>query len=105
MTDEIVSLNLIAARSLRAERFDFIAGQRDLVSGFTASEVAGHGSRVRLETTAEQVKGHADQVLVRMVLEKDNAAQLLARLRTAFAGAGLVYWTSPVTGFGELDET
>ncbi len=103
MSTDTVCLTLIAARSLRRELFDFLSGQRDLVAGFTGSEAAGHGTGVRLETAAEQVKGHADQVLVRIILERDAAAQLLVRVKSAFAGAGLVYWIMPVAEFGELD--
>jgi hypothetical protein len=104
MTGEPVCLMLIAARNLREELFDYLNGQRDLVSGFTASDGAGHGPTARLQTAAEQVKGHADEVLVRTILEKQDAARLLARLKTAFAGTGLVYWILPVTEFGVIDD-
>ena len=104
MTFEPVCLTLIAARKLREELFDYLSEQRDLVSGFTASDAAGHGPTVRLHSTTEQVKGHADEVLVRTILERRDAAQLLARLRTAFAGTQLVYWIMPVTEFGAVDD-
>ena len=104
MTFEPVCLTLIAARKLREELFDYLSEQRDLVSGFTASDAAGHGPTVRLHSTTEQVKGHADEVLVRTILERRDAAQLLARLKTAFAGTRLVYWIMPVTEFGAVDD-
>ena len=104
MTFEPVCLTLIAARKLREELFDYLSEQRDLVSGFTASDAAGHGPTVRLHSTTEQVKGHADEVLVRTILERRDAAQLLARLKTAFAGTKLVYWIMPVTEFGAVDD-
>lgn len=101
---ESVCLTLIAARNLREELFDYLSEQRDLVSGFTASDVAGHGPAVRLQSTAEQVKGHADEVLVRTILQRQDAARLLARLRTAFTGTRLIYWITPVTEFGSIDD-
>ncbi len=104
MTREPVCLMLIAARKLREELFDFFSEQRDLVSGFTASEGTGHGPAVRLQSTAEQVKGHADEVLVRIILESRDAAQLLARIKAAFAGTRLVYWIMPVTEFGVIGD-
>ena len=104
MTVHPVCLTVIAARSLREELFDYLSEQRDLVSGFTASDGAGHGPTVRLQTSAEQVKGHADEVLVRTILEGQDAARLLARLKTAFAGARLVYWITPVMEFGVIDD-
>jgi hypothetical protein len=104
MTVEAVCLTLIAARRLREELFDYLSEQRDLVSGFTASDAAGYGPTVRLPSTPEQVKGHADQVLLRLILEKPQADLLLSRIKTAFAGSRLVYWITPVTEFGILDD-
>ena len=104
MTSEPVCLTLIAARNLREDLFDYLNAQRDLVSGFTASDVVGHGPAVRLQSTAEQVKGHADEVLVRIILARQDTAQLLAGIKTAFAGARLVYWIVPVMEFGVIDD-
>jgi len=103
MSAEFVCLTLIAARSLRDELFDYLSEQRDLVSGFTASDAAGHGPDVRLQTSAEQVKGHADDVMVRTVLQPQDAARLLERLKMAFAGSRIVYWIMPVSEFGVID--
>lgn len=103
MSAEFVCLTLIAGRSLRDELFDYLGEQRDLVSGFTASDAAGHGPDVRLQTSAERVKGHADEVIVRTILQVQAAAQLRERLRAAFAGARIVYWVMPVSEFGVID--
>ena len=103
MTTELVCLTLIAALSLRDELFDYLGEQRDLISGFTASDAAGHGPDVRLQTPAEQVKGHADELVVRIILQAQDAAQLLERLKTAFAGSRMVYWIMPVSQFGVID--
>ena len=103
MSAEFVCLTLIAARSLRDELFDYLSEQRDLVSGFTASDAAGHGPDVRLQTSAEQVKGHADDVMVRTILQPQDAARLLERLKMAFAGSRIVYWITPISEFGVID--
>jgi len=103
MTTELVCLTLTAALSLRDELFDYLGEQRDLISGFTASDAAGHGPDVRLQTPAEQVKGHADELVVRIILQAQDAAQLLERLKTAFAGSRMVYWIMPVSEFGVID--
>lgn len=103
MSAQRVCLTLIAARSLRAELFDYLSEQRDLASGFTASDVAGHGPDVRLQTSAERVKGHADELMVRIVLQAQAAAQLIERLKTAFAGSRMVYWIMPISEFGVID--
>jgi Protein of unknown function (DUF3240) len=103
MSEQLVCLTLIAARSLRQELFDYLSEQSDLTAGFTASDIAGHGPDVRLQTSTEQVKGHADELMVRIILQVEAAAQLLERLRTAFAGSRMVYWIMPVSEFGVID--
>lgn len=103
MTNQAVCLTLIAPRELREELFDYISEQTDLVTGFTASDAAGHGVRVRLRSAAERVKGHADEVVVRIVLQDNDSERLLERLRSSFAGTKLVYWVVPVTAFGVID--
>jgi hypothetical protein len=104
MSAGFACLTLIAPRSLRSELFDYLSEQRDFVSGFTASDAAGHGPDVRLQSAAEQVKGHADEVLLRIVLEAQRATQLLERIKAAFAGSRLVYWITPVSEFGVIED-
>jgi uncharacterized protein DUF3240 len=103
MTDRPVCLTLIVPRQLRDELFDYLSERTDLVSGFTASDAAGHGPEVLLHTAAERVKGHADQVVVRVILPKTDAERLIEQLRISFAGTRLVYWMLPVTEFGIMD--
>ena len=103
MSAELVCLTLITARSLSQELFDYLNEQSDLASGFTASDVAGHGPDVRLETSEERVKGHADELMVRTILQAQDAAKLLERLKTAFAGSRMVYWIMPIAEFGVID--
>ncbi|HMM90354.1 DUF3240 family protein [Bradyrhizobium sp.] len=103
MLDDPVCLTLIVARQLRDELFDYLAEQADLVTGFTASDAAGHGAEIRLHTAAERVRGHADQVVVRVVLSRIDADRLLDRLRGPFAGTKLVYWILPLADFGIIN--
>jgi hypothetical protein len=103
MIEETVCLTLIVPRKLRDELFDNLSEQADLVSGFTATDAAGHGTKVQLHTAAEHVKGHADQTVVRVILSRTNSHRLLERLRVSFAGTNIVYWVLPVAGFGIID--
>ena len=98
-----VCLTLVADANLRMELFDFLSEQADLVAGFTASDATGHGPTIRLHSQAEQVKGRADRVLVRIVLEEEAARRVIDQLRAAFAGTHVVYWTTPVAKFGVID--
>jgi hypothetical protein len=103
MSAELVCLTLITTRSLRDELFDYLNEQRDLVSGFTASDVSGHGPDVRLQTSAERVKGHDDELMVRTILRVKDATQLLDRLKMDLPGTRIVYWIMPVSKFGLID--
>lgn len=103
MNQQLVCLTLIVPHRLREEVFDHLSAQADLVPGFSASHIAGHGVTVRLYSAAEQVKGHADQAMVQVVLASADAGRLLDRVREAFAGARLVYWLTPVSEFGVID--
>ncbi|WP_315702278.1 MULTISPECIES: DUF3240 family protein [unclassified Bradyrhizobium] len=103
MSAELVCLTLVIPQSLRDELFDYFGEQGDLASGFTASAVAGHGPNVRLQTPSERVRGHADEVMVRTILRRQDATQLIQRLKTAFAGSRMVYWIMPVLEFGVVD--
>ena len=103
MTAARVCLTLVAGRELKQELFDYLSEQTDLVPGFTASEAAGHGPTVQLHSAVEQVKGRADRVLVRIILDNAAARRLIERLKTAFRGTHLVYWTTSLAGFGVID--
>jgi hypothetical protein len=103
MTSVSVCLTLILPRQLRDELFDYLGEQTDLVRGFTASDAAGHGAGVRLPSMVERVKGHANQVVVWIVLERSDAERLLDRVRASFAGTNLVYWILPAIEFGIIE--
>ena len=103
MTAAHVCLTLVADRQIERELLDYLSEQTDLAAGFTASDATGHGPTVRLHSAAEQVKGRADRVLVRVILEEIAARGLVDRLEKAFAGAHLVYWSTPVSLFGVIE--
>ena len=105
MTAEPVCLTLIASRKLRQELFDYLTAQRDLVSGFTASDGAGHGPTVRLQSSRPSTsRVTPTRCWCGSFWKGQDAAQLLARLKTAFAGSRLVYWIMPVMEFGVVDD-
>ena len=95
-----VCLTLLANREIRDELIEHLSEQPELVPGFTASDAEGHGPTVRLHSAAEQVKGRADRVLIRIILDDAAAAQVITRIEQAFAGSHLIYWTTPVLSFG-----
>jgi Protein of unknown function (DUF3240) len=97
-----VSLTIVAARQLEQELLDYLSEQRDLVSAFTVAAAQGHGVGVVLPSTAEQVKGRAERIVIVLVLEPAAAQELLKRLKAAYAGANLAYWITPLLEFGVI---
>jgi hypothetical protein len=100
MTTTHVCLTLVVSREIRDELIEHLAEQSELVPGFTASDAEGHGPTIRLHSVAEQVKGRADRVLVRIILDDAAASKLIAGIEQTFAGSGLAYWTTPVLSSG-----
>ena len=102
MTRTLVCVTLVASRDLRDELIEHLAEQPAVVPGFTLSDAEGHGPTVRLHSAAERVKGRADRVLVRIIMDEAAAAQLITQIDQEFVGSHLVYWTTPVLSFGVI---
>ncbi len=98
-----VCLTLVAARQLERELLDYLSSQADLAPGFTVSAATGHGTNAELYSMAERVKGRADRVIVRIILDEPAAGPLIDRLRQTFARTRLTYWTAEVLDFGVID--
>jgi hypothetical protein len=103
MTTGQVCLTLVAGCAIRDELFEYLSQQTELLPGFTASEAEGHGPNERLHSATERVKGRAERVLIRVILEMAAAQQLIERLQRTFSGTHLVYWTTPVLLAGVID--
>ena len=104
MTAESVCLTLIAARSFARSCSTISASSAIWYPDSRHPMAPDTARRYGCRRSAEQVKGHADEVMVRTILERQDAARLLARLKTAFAGSRMVYWIMPVTEFGVIDD-
>jgi len=69
---------------------------------FTSTPTFSHGTvHGRLDST-EQVMERSRSVQVQILVEHDELDDLLATLRTGFAGAGLRYWVTSFTQAGEI---
>ena len=75
----------------------------DWVSGFSASDVAGHGAAVVAHSAAELVRGATQRVRVQVVMNREDAAALIAELRARVINPEVVYWLMPVLEFGRFE--
>lgn len=95
-------LTLIVPWAVHEAIEDILLAHPDIVPGFVAAPVDGHGSEARLVTAVERVRGHARQMRFQLVLDPAGARQILDLLQARFAGAGVFYWQIPVTAAGRL---
>ncbi|NCA71517.1 MAG: DUF3240 domain-containing protein [Sphingobacteriia bacterium] len=76
--------------------------EREDISGFTSSPVAGHGSSERSMSIAEQVAGRSRRVMFVLLLPDTSVQTVIASLRIELARSGIHYWTVPVIEHGRL---
>lgn len=70
--------------------------------GFTVSEALGHGSEARLVTASEKVRGHARQMLFKIIAPEAACRAILQLVGETVPGSGAFYWLHPVTEAGEI---
>ncbi len=95
-----VLLSLILPEDVSRLAQDLLLGRPDLVDGFTATAVDGHGAAVRLVAAGELVSGHAPRVQIQIVGEIAAMRAVIALLREQLPRANLYYWLSPVLEAG-----
>lgn len=99
-----VLLTLIAPASLGESVADLLLEAPELVSGFTSSAAAGHGARLHFDAASERVRGRGRRTRFELVLDREGAAALLARLRATLGEANIYYWICPMLECGNLGE-
>ncbi len=95
-------LTLIVPWALHEALEDLLLAHPDIVAGFTAAPVDGHGSEARLVTAVERVRGHARQMRFQLATTASGAQRILELLKPRFAGGGVFYWLIPVIEAGHL---
>jgi len=100
MTDVLLSLTM--PEDVAQEVEDLLLSRPDLVAGFTAIQVDGHGSVVRLVRADELVRGHSPRVQIQSVGTAASMQAVLALLRQEMPKANIFYWLLPVAEVGRL---
>lgn len=70
--------------------------------GFSSFPVYAHDHRNEGLSLAEQVSGRQKKLRFQMYVGETVLADLLARLRQEFSGAGIRYWVMPVVDNGTI---
>lgn len=89
-------LTLVVPRRHAAAVVDALLAHGGRSNGFVAQPVAIHGLGLDLAGGDEEVRGHATRTELRVLLNRDDAATLLAVVRAAMPGGDLLHWLLPV---------
>ncbi|MEW6131953.1 MAG: DUF3240 family protein [Pseudomonadota bacterium] len=95
-------LTIVLPKFLEEDMVDQLLEHPEWVSGFTTTDVSGHGRAVSYHAAAEEVRGRTTRVQVQIVLDDVKAQALLAHLRQGFRSSEIAYWIVPVTEFGRF---
>jgi len=95
-------LIILLPKSVEETLIDHLLEHPEWVSGFTTTEVNGHGRSVPCHGPAEEVRGRSARVQVQIVMNAADAQALLAHLKDSMRNREIAYWLTPVTEFGRF---
>ena len=97
-----VLLSLVMPDDISQHVEDLLLSRPDLVPGFTAGHVDGHGSVVRLVEPAELVSGHSPRIQIQTVGDENRMRDVLVLIKARLPQANIFYWLLPVIELGRL---
>jgi hypothetical protein len=95
-------LKLSLPRALAARVLDSLLEHPDWVGPFITYRVEGHGDPESIASPVEQVRGHAERMLIEILLDAGHVADLLQVLRADLPSRDVLWWVSPVSETGSL---
>lgn len=95
-------LIIVLPKNLEENLVDHLLEHPELASGFTTSYVDGHGAGAAFHSSAEQVRGRAHRVQMQIVMNREDAATLVAHLKEELPNREVAYWITPVMEFGRF---
>ena len=95
-------LNLVFSASLEDAVTSALIEHDPPLPGFTLLKAEGHSGDFAHASAEERVRGRVNRRVLWMVLAQDEAAALVAFLRSRVRSSEVVWWTEPVESFGRL---
>ena len=92
-------LTLIVPKALEENLLDLLLEHETLAGGFITSEVEGHGRTITYQSTAEKVRGRAQQIKMQIIMYHPDAKILLQDIKQTLPRANILYYMTPVTEF------
>ena len=97
-----VCLTLIFPKALEEDVAEHFQKRPDVVGGFTLAHVEGYSAGAGFQTAAEQVHGRGARVQVQLLVDREDAVDILARLKSELRRSDVAYWIVPIVEFGTL---
>lgn len=95
-------LTLIFPKVLEEDVVEHFLKRPDVVGGFTITHVEGYSAGAGFASAKEQIHGRGPRVQVKLLVDRDDATDIVTRLKTELRNANVAYWISPVLEFGTL---
>ncbi len=95
-------LTIVLPKSLEENLVDHLLQHPELAPGFTTTQVEGHGQSVARYGIAEEVRGRSRRIQIQIILNAENATQLIKHLKEALPSREVAYWSTPVIEFGRF---
>ena len=100
MADVLLSLTLPNDVAQHVE--DLLLSRPELVRGFSAGQVDGHGAIIPLVDPGELVSGHSPRTQIQTLGPEDAMRQLLSLIKADLPRANIFFWLLPVIESGRL---
>lgn len=97
-----VLLSLIMPDDVAQHVEDLLLSRPDLVRGFTAGQVDGHGAVIPLVEPAELVSGHSPRTQIQTVGPEAAMREVLALIQAGLPRTNIFFWLLPVIEMGRL---
>lgn len=97
-----ICLTIVLPKSFEEDLVDNLLEHPEWVTGFTTTDVNGHGQNVAYHAAAEEVRGRVARVQVQVVMHPEQAPLLVAHLKQALRSTEIAYWLTPVIEFGRF---
>ena len=101
MTDH-QKLTLVCPKDMAEQLIEFLLEVEPAVSGFTTFAADGHGEDFATASVTERVRGRMARRVVQAIMPAGDIQPLLAAIRDRFTSPHMVYWTEPVSDFGDF---
>ncbi len=95
-------LTLVCHSTLEERLVEHLLEHPEWINGFVLNKAEGGSQKERLPSMLEQVRGRSQRIVFQIVMNLDEAHELVEHLKLEEANPLIAYWISPVIEFGRL---